>query len=180
MRGIRLTSSPVQIFFSPILPQKDVANPSHHANAVFGLSRGLVRLYKSLPDGRRQVLAFAVPGDLLGMPLRERHTCSADAIGEVAALRWVNPQVAAIKCLSCKKRRIRTAVSPRRVIERANLCCDAQPACVRRHRTARRREAGDARADMKICDSVCRSARNGQAVDHQSPWNAGFCLATKA
>ena len=103
MRGIRLTSSPVQIFFSPILPQKDVANPSHHANAVFGLSRGLVRLYKSLPDGRRQVLAFAVPGDLLGMPLRERHTCSADAIGEVAALRWVNPQVAAIKCLSCRK-----------------------------------------------------------------------------
>jgi CRP/FNR family transcriptional regulator, anaerobic regulatory protein len=62
------------------------------ANTVFGLSKGLVRLYKSLPDGRRQVLAFAVPGDLLGMPLRERHTCSADAIGKLprAAFRGPN------------------------------------------------------------------------------------------
>ena len=67
---------------------KTIFSEGDPANAVFGLSKGLVRLYKSLPDGRRQVLAFALPGDLLGMPLRERHTCSADAIGEVAAWRF--------------------------------------------------------------------------------------------
>jgi CRP/FNR family transcriptional regulator len=50
------------------------------------------RLYKNLPDGRRQVLAFALPGDLLGMPFRERYTCSADAIGEVAAWRFSRTQ----------------------------------------------------------------------------------------
>jgi CRP/FNR family transcriptional regulator len=67
---------------------KTIFSEGDPANAVFGLSRGLVRLYKSLPDGRRQVLAFAVPGDLVGMPLRERHTCSADAIGDVDAWRF--------------------------------------------------------------------------------------------
>ena len=58
------------------------------ADAVFGLSQGIVRLYKLLPDGRRQVLSFALPGDFLGMPLAERHNFSADAIGEVALCRF--------------------------------------------------------------------------------------------
>src|ERR1700692_2276764 len=58
------------------------------ADSVFGLSQGFVRLYKLLPDGRRQVLAFALPGDFLGMPLADRHNFSADAIGEVALCRF--------------------------------------------------------------------------------------------
>jgi CRP-like cAMP-binding protein len=72
---------------------KTIFSEGDPANAVFGLSRGLVRLYKSLPDGRRQVLAFAVPGDLVGMPLRERHAFSADAIGEVAAWRLFTDRI---------------------------------------------------------------------------------------
>jgi CRP/FNR family transcriptional regulator len=59
------------------------------AESAFGLSRGVVRLYKSLADGRRQVLTFSLPGDFLGMPLADRHNFSADAIGEVALCRFV-------------------------------------------------------------------------------------------
>jgi len=62
---------------------------------VFGLSQGVVRLYKLLPDGRRQVLAFALPGDFLGMPLAKRHNFSADAIGEVALCRFSGDELAA-------------------------------------------------------------------------------------
>lgn len=58
------------------------------ADNVFGLSQGVVRLYKLLPDGRRQILTFALPGDFLGMPFAERHSFSADAIGEVASCRF--------------------------------------------------------------------------------------------
>ena len=58
------------------------------AESVFGISQGVVRLYKLLPDGRRQVLAFALPGDFLGMPLVERYSFSADAVGEVALCRF--------------------------------------------------------------------------------------------
>ena len=58
------------------------------ARSAFGLSHGVVRLYRLLPDGRRQVVAFAFPGDFLAMPLAERFTFSADAIGEVGVCKF--------------------------------------------------------------------------------------------
>ena len=67
---------------------KAIFSEGELANSVFGLSQGVVRLYKMLPDGRRQILAFALPGDFLGMPLADRHKFSADAIGEVALSRF--------------------------------------------------------------------------------------------
>jgi CRP-like cAMP-binding protein len=67
---------------------KTIFSESEPADAVYGLSQGVVRLYKLLPDGRRQILAFALPGDFLGMPLADRHNFSADAIGAVALCRF--------------------------------------------------------------------------------------------
>ena len=67
---------------------KTIFSEGELANSVFGLSQGVVRLYKMLPDGRRQILAFALPGDFLGMPFARRHSFSADAIGEVALCRF--------------------------------------------------------------------------------------------
>ena len=67
---------------------KTIFSEGELANSVFGLSQGVVRLYKMLPDGRRQILAFALPGDFLGMPLADRHKFSADAIGEVSLCRF--------------------------------------------------------------------------------------------
>ena len=58
------------------------------ARSAFGLSHGVVRLYRLLPDGRRQVVAFAFPGDFLAMPLAERFSFSADAIGEVGVCKF--------------------------------------------------------------------------------------------
>jgi CRP/FNR family transcriptional regulator len=58
------------------------------ARNAFGLSHGVMRLYRLLPDGRRQVVAFAFPGDFLAMPLADRFTFSADAIGEVGVCRF--------------------------------------------------------------------------------------------
>jgi CRP/FNR family transcriptional regulator len=67
---------------------KTIFSEREFADSVYGLSQGVVRLYKLLPDGRRQVVAFALPGDFLGMPFAERHNFSADAIGEVALCRY--------------------------------------------------------------------------------------------
>src|SRR5476649_1563279 len=67
---------------------KTIFSESDPADAIYGLSQGVVRLYKLLPDGRRQVLAFALPGDFLGMPLAKRNSFSADATGEVALWRF--------------------------------------------------------------------------------------------
>jgi CRP/FNR family transcriptional regulator len=75
----------IQVYFRS---GKTIFSERELADAVFGLSQGVVRLYKLLPDGRRRVLAFALPGDFLGMPFTERHNFSADAIGEVALCRF--------------------------------------------------------------------------------------------
>ena len=49
---------------------------------------GVMRLYKLLPDGRRQIVGFALPGDFLGMNVSGRHNFSADAIGAVAVCQF--------------------------------------------------------------------------------------------
>ena len=69
-------------------PGRTIFSEGALADSVFGLSQGIVRLYKLLPDGRRHVLAFSLPGDFLGMPLAECHNFSADAIGEVTLCRF--------------------------------------------------------------------------------------------
>jgi CRP/FNR family transcriptional regulator, anaerobic regulatory protein len=73
---------------------KTLFSEGERADNVFGLSRGVVRLYKLLPDGRRQILTFALPGDFLGMPFADRHSFSADAIGEVALCRFSRADLA--------------------------------------------------------------------------------------
>lgn len=50
------------------------------AGRVFSLSEGVVRIYKLLQDGRRQVVGFALPGDFLGLTLGETHALTAEAI----------------------------------------------------------------------------------------------------
>ena len=58
------------------------------ADGVFNLIDGVVRLYKSLPDGRRQIVGFALPGDFLGLALLDRHGVAAEAVTDVQACRF--------------------------------------------------------------------------------------------
>jgi CRP/FNR family transcriptional regulator len=57
-------------------------------SSIYNLLEGVMRLYKLLPDGRRQIVGFALPGDFLGMATSARHHFSADAIGPVAVCRF--------------------------------------------------------------------------------------------
>jgi CRP/FNR family transcriptional regulator, anaerobic regulatory protein len=56
--------------------------------SFYNVLDGVVRLYKLLPDGRRQIVGFALPGDFLGLTISPRHSFSADAIGPVAVCRF--------------------------------------------------------------------------------------------
>jgi len=56
--------------------------------SFYNVLDGVMRLYKLLPDGRRQIVGFALPGDFLGMTATARHSFSADAIGPVAICRF--------------------------------------------------------------------------------------------
>ena len=50
------------------------------ANRIFTLTKGMMKLYKLLPDGRRQVTGFMHPGDLLGVSMDGEHAFSAEAL----------------------------------------------------------------------------------------------------
>ncbi|MDB5564993.1 MAG: nitrogen fixation protein FixK [Tardiphaga sp.] len=61
------------------------------AGSVFNVTEGIVRLYKSLPDGRRQIVGFALPGDFLGLALMDRYGVAAEAVTNVKVCRFARP-----------------------------------------------------------------------------------------
>lgn len=52
------------------------------ATRVFTLTRGALKLYKLLPDGRRQIMGFMFPGDFLGIAVDEEHGFTAEAVAD--------------------------------------------------------------------------------------------------
>jgi len=46
---------------------------------VFYVEEGVIAVYKTLPDGRRQIIDFAYPGDLIGLGVLDEHVLSAQA-----------------------------------------------------------------------------------------------------
>jgi CRP/FNR family transcriptional regulator, anaerobic regulatory protein len=66
----------------PVFTQEDIAG------SCYNVLEGVVRLYKLLPDGRRQIVGFALSGDFLGISVNGRHGISADAVGPVTVCRF--------------------------------------------------------------------------------------------
>ncbi len=55
---------------------------------MFNVTSGMIRLFKLLPNGRRQIVGFVFPGDMLGLATHGTYTCSAEAIGSVTVCRF--------------------------------------------------------------------------------------------
>jgi CRP/FNR family transcriptional regulator len=53
------------------------------ADHIYEIVSGMLRLYKLLPDGRRQIMGFPTGGHLLGLAPEGVHVYSAEAINEV-------------------------------------------------------------------------------------------------
>ncbi len=58
------------------------------ADFVYTVTAGCVRLSKDLPDGRRQIVGFALPGDFLGLAMDARTGFTADALDHVGLCRF--------------------------------------------------------------------------------------------
>jgi CRP/FNR family nitrogen fixation transcriptional regulator len=56
------------------------------AGSFYQVVWGAVRTYKLLSDGRRQIDAFHLPGDLFGIESGEEHRFFAEAVGEASVL----------------------------------------------------------------------------------------------
>jgi len=56
------------------------------ADYLYKVVSGTVRTYKVLSDGRRQIGAFYMPGDVFGLEAGDEHTFSAEAITDAKVL----------------------------------------------------------------------------------------------
>ncbi len=65
-------------------------------DAVYTVIEGALRLTRLLPDGRRHITGFALPGDFLGLALEARHSVSAEALGPVLTCRFGREDFAAL------------------------------------------------------------------------------------
>ncbi len=68
---------------------KEIFGEGERADYVYRVLSGAVRTVLFSADGRRQILAFHLPGDVLGLELGPNHSMSAEAVGpvEVAMIR---------------------------------------------------------------------------------------------
>lgn len=58
------------------------------ADHLFNVTAGVVKLYKLLPDGRRQITGFLFPGDFLGLAYDANYVYSAEAVTPAALCRF--------------------------------------------------------------------------------------------
>jgi CRP-like cAMP-binding protein len=69
-------------------PGENILEDGAQADFVFGVSAGVVRLFKLRSDGGRQIISLALPGDFLELPLVSRHMLSATAVDKVSLHRF--------------------------------------------------------------------------------------------
>lgn len=68
----------------------DEGEPALH---VFTVSDGIVKLFKLLADGRRQIVGFLVAGDVFGFTPGDKYTVSAEAVSPVTLCRFPRRQL---------------------------------------------------------------------------------------
>jgi hypothetical protein len=65
---------------------EEIYREAEAAEYLYKVVSGAVRMYKVLADGRRQIGAFYLPGDMFGFEPEDAHASSAEAIGDVTVL----------------------------------------------------------------------------------------------
>jgi len=67
-------------------PNEEIFGESEPADYVYKVTKGAVRTYKILNDGRRQIGGFYLPGDIFGLEVGKTHQLSAEAINHATVM----------------------------------------------------------------------------------------------
>ena len=67
-------------------PNEEIFGESEPAEYVYKVTKGAVRTYRILSDGRRQIGGFYLPGDIFGLEIGKEHQLAAEAINHVTVL----------------------------------------------------------------------------------------------
>ena len=80
----------------PFARNGEIYGENEPAEYLYKVISGAVRTYKVLNDGRRQIGAFYLPGDIFGLEIGEVHSFSAEAIVECKVMLIKRSSVVAI------------------------------------------------------------------------------------
>ena len=58
------------------------------AGHIYDVVEGILRVYRILPDGRRAIMGFIYPGDVLGVSFQSRYLFTAEAVTDVKVRRF--------------------------------------------------------------------------------------------
>ncbi|HZR72483.1 helix-turn-helix domain-containing protein [Bradyrhizobium sp.] len=65
---------------------EEIYGEDEPAEFLYQIVTGAVRTYRMLDDGRRQIVAFYLPGDIFGVEAGEAHLASAEAVNDSQVL----------------------------------------------------------------------------------------------
>lgn len=86
----RLASMRTPQMVAPGTTFVDEGEPALH---IFTVADGVVKLFKLLADGRRQIVGFLVAGDVFGFAPGDKYTVSAEAVSPVTLCRFPRRQL---------------------------------------------------------------------------------------
>jgi len=66
----------------PYARDSEIFGEGEQAEYIYQVVSGAVRTYKILNDGRRQIGAFYLPGDMFGLEIGDSHELSAEAVSD--------------------------------------------------------------------------------------------------
>jgi CRP/FNR family transcriptional regulator len=73
-----------------------IFDEGERADYVFNVIDGAAKVYKLLPDGRRQITGFLFAGDFLGIAMNEKYAYSAEAVNQVTLCRFSRRKLEAL------------------------------------------------------------------------------------
>jgi CRP/FNR family nitrogen fixation transcriptional regulator len=88
VRSAEVPDGPLALMGAPMRFARNVEvyGEDEPAEYLYQVISGAVRTYRMLDDGRRQVVAFYLPGDIFGVEAGDVHLYSAEAISESQVL----------------------------------------------------------------------------------------------
>lgn len=79
-----------------LAPEEMLFQEGDPPDYVFNVISGTIKLYKLLPDGRRQITGFLHPGDFLGLASSGGYSYGAEAATEAELCRFPRPRLEAL------------------------------------------------------------------------------------
>ena len=89
------SSAPVGILMS-LRKGRELFAEGDEAEYFYKVVSGAIRSYKLLSDGRRQIDAFHLPGDIFGLETGSEHRFSAEAVGNASVIAYRRSRLPAL------------------------------------------------------------------------------------